>query len=144
MTRTFLTLAGGTLIVAVTAAQTPQPPQTPAPASQQPSEVMTTITSEAGAPPRFAVPDFIALSNDAETVEAARKIGQVLYDDLNFEHEFALIPRDTYASIPAATSIATVPFDRWRELNADGLIVGTVQKVATGVQVELRLFNVRT
>jgi TolB protein len=144
MTRTFLTLAGGTLIVAVTAAQTPQPPQTPAPTSQQPSEVMTTITSEAGAPPRFAVPDFIALSNDAETVEAARKIGQVLYDDLNFEHEFALIPRDTYASIPAATSIATVPFDRWRELNADGLIVGTVQKVATGVQVELRLFNVRT
>jgi len=144
MTRTFLTLAGGTLIVAATAGQTPQPPQTPAPASQQPSEVMTTITSEAGTPPRFAVPDFIALSNDAETVEAAKKIGQVLYDDLNFEHEFALIPRDTYATIPAATSVATVPFDRWRELNADGLVVGTVQKVAAGVQVEVRLFNVRT
>jgi TolB protein len=144
MTRTFLTLAGGMLIVAATAGQAPQPPQTPAPASQQPTEVMTTITSEAGTPPRFAVPDFIALSNDAETVEAAKKIGQVLYDDLNFEHEFALIPRDTYATIPAATSIASVPFDRWRELNADGLIVGTVQKVAAGVQVEVRLFNVRT
>ena len=59
-------------------------------------------------------------------------------------HGIALIPRDTYATIPAATSVATVPFDRWRELNADGLVVGTVQKVAAGVQVEVRLFNVRT
>ena len=33
--------------------------------------------------------------------------------------------------VPAATSIADVPFDRWRELNADGVIVGTVQKTDT-------------
>ena len=29
-------------------------------------------------------------------------IGQVLWDDLNFEREFYMIPRDTYSSIPAA------------------------------------------
>ena len=40
-----------------------------------------------------------------------------------------MIPRDVYASIPAATSFADVPFDRWRELNADGVVVGTVQKI---------------
>src|SRR5439155_997691 len=33
---------------------------------------------------------------------------------------------------------------RWRELNADGLIVGTVQKAGTTVKVEMRLFNVRS
>ena len=55
----------------------------------------------AGAPPRFAVPDFIALSPDAETVgDRARRSAQVLWDDLNFEREFALIPRDIYATIP--------------------------------------------
>ncbi len=113
----------------VARAQTPQPPPAP---PQQPSEVTTTITSEAGAPPRFAVPDFIALSPDAETVAAAKTIGQVLWDDLNFEREFTLMPRDTYRSIPAATSFADVPFDRWRELNADGLIIGTVQKTGVG------------
>ena len=36
-----------------------------------------------------------------------------------------------------------MPFDRWRELNADGLVVGTVRKVGNSVHVEVRLFNVR-
>ena len=143
MTRTLLTIAVGALLIVGVSAQPPQT-SSPAPASQQPSEVVTSITSgEAGTPPRFAVPEFIALSTDAESLDAARTIGRVLYEDLNFEREFALIPRDTYQSIPAATSFATVPFDRWRELNADGIIVGTVQKIDAGVRVEVRLFNVR-
>ena len=36
-----------------------------------------------------------------------------------------------------------MPFDRWRELGADGVVIGTVQKAATGIRVELRLYNVR-
>jgi TolB protein len=125
----------------VTAGANAQSPQ----AVQQPSDITTTIISDqAGAPVRFAVPDFIALSNDAETLDAARTIGRVLFDDLEFEHEFSLIPRDVYASIPMATSMNDVPFDRWNEVNADGVIIGTVQKTETGVRVEARLFNVRT
>ncbi len=139
--RILLTLSAGAWFIAGVAAQ---PPQTPADAGQQPDRIATTITSEAGAPARFAVPEFIPLSSDAETVDAARTIGRVLFDDLNFEREFALIPRDIYTTIPAATSFATVPFDRWREINADGVIVGTVQKLDAGVRVEVRLFNVRT
>jgi TolB protein len=122
-----------------------QPPaQPPAPPPQQPSEIETRLSSEPGSPPRLAIPDFIALSPDAETVDIAKKIGQVLWDDLNFEREFAFIPRDVYASIPRATSFNDVPFDRWRELNADGLVVGTVQKTTGGIRVEMRLYNVRT
>jgi hypothetical protein len=82
-----------------------QPPPQPPPTTQQPSEIGATIGSEAGGPPRLAVPDFIALSTDAETVAIAKILGQVLWDDLNFEHEFAFIPRDVYASIPKATSL---------------------------------------
>jgi TolB protein len=67
----------------------------------------------------------------------------VLWDDLNFEREFAFIPRDVYATIPAAKSFDDVPFDRWRELNADGVVVGTVQKVGNGFQIQVRLFDVR-
>jgi TolB protein len=144
MIRTFLTLVAGALLMAGAAAQQPQPPASP-PASQQPSDISTTISSgEAGTAPRFAVPDFIALSKDAETLEAAKTIAQVLWEDLNFEREFALIPRDTYASVPAATSFETIAFDRWRELNADGILIGTVQKTESGVRVEARLFNVRS
>jgi TolB protein len=124
-------------------APTPPDSQAQQPA-QQPSELQLTITGESGAPPRFAVPDFIALSPDAETADAARTIGRVLWDDLNFEREFALIPRDVYTTIPPAKSMTDVPFDRWRELNADGVIIGTVQKVDNGVRVQVRLFNVRS
>jgi TolB protein len=121
----------------------PQPPQQP-PAPQQPTEITTTITGEGGLPPRLALPDFIAVTKDKETVETAKTISQVLWDDLNFEREFAFIPRDVYATIPAATSFTDVPFDRWRELNADGLIIGTVEKTGAGFKVDMRLFNART
>jgi len=147
MSRTFshsgflasVVLLAAAVVAATGAAPTQQPPAQP---PQQPSVITLTISGEGGAAPRLAVPDFIALSQDAETVAVARAIGQVLYDDLNFEREFALIPRDTYATIPRATSFADVPFARWRELNTDGLVVGTVEKVGNGVRVQARLFEV--
>jgi len=114
-------------------------------APQQPSDLSTTISSDqSGAPPRFAIPDFIALSNDPDTVDAAKTISKVLWDDIEFEREFALIPRDIIATIPPATSINDVPLDRWREVNADGVLVGTVQKSDNGIRVEMRLISMRT
>lgn len=145
MTKAILAGAIALALLAAPGAQQPPPSQQPpTPPPQQPSEIVTTISGEGGAPPRLAVPDFIALSPDAETTAIAKTIGQVLWDDLNYEREFAFIPRDTYASIPRATSFEDVPFDRWRELNADGLVVGTVQKAGTTIKVEMRLFNVRS
>jgi len=129
------------LLVAASAALLGQQPAPPA--GQQPTSVELRLTGDPGTPPRLAVPDLLALSPDRETQEAARTISEVLWDDLNFEREFALIPRDTYKSIPVAGSIDAVPFDRWRELGADGVIIGTVQKTATGIRIEMRLYNVR-
>jgi TolB protein len=135
-------LVSGALAIGVLSAQQP-PPTTPQPPPQQPTEISTTVSGESGSAPRLAIPDFIALSQDAETVATAKTIGQVIWDDLNFEREFAFIPRDVYATIPRPTSFQDIPFDRWRELNADGLLIGTVQKAATGLRVEVRLYNVR-
>jgi TolB protein len=110
---------------------------------QQPSEVSTVISGEgAGTPPRYAVPDFVALSPDASDI--AKTLGQVLWDDLNFEREFYMIPRDTYSSIPVARTPEQIPFDRWRELGADGIVFGTVQRTGNEVRVQVRLFNVRS
>ncbi len=130
--------------VAVAAQQPPAaPPASQQPAPQQPTSVELRITGEPGTPPRLAVPDLIALSPDKETQDAARVIGEVLWDDMNFEREFYMIPRDTYKSIPVSTAIGDVAFDRWRELGADGVVVGTVQRAATGIRVEMRLYSVR-
>lgn len=110
--------------------------------SQQPSEVAVVITGDPGTPPRYAVPDFVALTPDA--AEAAKTIGQVLWDDLNFEREFYMVPRDTYGSVPAARTPEQVPFAAWRELGADGVVFGTVQRSGNELRIQVRLFNVRS
>ena len=136
-------LMAGALLAASTIVLGQEPvPQTPAP--QQRTDVIGKITGESsGTPPRMAVPDFLALSNDRETQEAARVIAEVLWDDLQFEREFYMIPRDTYKSIPPAPSVTTVPYDRWRELGADGVVIGSVQRAANGIRVEVHLYSVR-
>jgi TolB protein len=134
----FLLAAGATLALA---AQT-TPAQPPAQPPRQQSVVDIKITGAPGSPPKFAVPDFIAMSSDAETVAAAKLMGQVLWDDLNYEREFYLIPRDTYRSIPQPASIDAVPVDRWKELGTDGVIAGSVQKTGKGFLVRVKLIQV--
>ena len=142
-TLTALSLAGALCGATVVALQPPQPPAD-APPPQQQSDIQLEISGEPGTPPKYAVPDFIAMSGDTESRAAAKTIGEVLWADLDFEREFYLIPRDTYGSIPAARSVTDVPFDRWRELGSDGLVIGSVQKEGTGLKIQVRLFNVRS
>jgi TolB protein len=111
---------------------------------QQPPAVSLTIRGEPGAMPRYAVPDLVALTGDPADVEAARTIGRVLWDDLNFEREFDMIPRDTYTSIPEPRAPAEIPFDQWRELGADALVFGTVQHTGDTLRVEIHLYSVRS
>ena len=67
----------------------------------------------------------------------------MLWDDLAFEREFDMIPRDTYRTIEQTPTTDTIAFDRWRELGADGVIKGSVRRTGNTFQVEMRLFNVR-
>ena len=143
MLRRHLSLLILPVALSATLLATQNPPaQPPASPPAQQSEVQLVISSGTGAPPKYAVPDFLALSGDNETKAAAATIAQVLWDDLDFEREFYMIPRDTYGAIPAARSVTDVPFDRWRELGADGLLIGTVQKEGSGLKIQVRLFNV--
>jgi TolB protein len=68
----------------------------------------------------------------------------VLWDDLNFEREFYMIPRDTYKTVPAARTPQEVPFDAWRELGADAVFFGSVSQKGEDILLQIRLFNVRT
>jgi TolB protein len=115
-----------------------QPPQ------QQPpvTDVRTVITGSSGLPPKYAVPDFIAAGADAESATAAKVIGQVLWDDLNFEREFYLIARDTYRTIPQPATLDQVPLDRWKEIGAEGLVIGSVRKTPSGFTVQMKLIEV--
>ena len=138
MMKTFFALAVTMSAAIVLVAQDPPPAPT-----QQPSSVTTRISGATqGLPPKFAVPDFIAPAGDAEAATVARTISQVLWDDLQFEREFYLIPRDTYRSIPQPASLDQVQLDRWKELGTDGLIVGAVRRNGNNIVVQVRLIEV--
>jgi TolB protein len=128
--------------MAITGLRSQAPAPVVPPVSQQGSEVAVVISGDPGTPPRYAVPSFIAASADA--AEAAAAISQVLWDDLAFEREFYLIPRDTYVTIPAARTPGEIPFGAWRELGADAVFFGAVQRTGAQLRVEVRLFNIRT
>jgi TolB protein len=125
-------------VAGLVAAQQPVPPQTP----QQPSEIASRISGDSGAPPHYAVPDFVALTPNATPI--AQMLAQVLWDDLNFEREFDMIPRDVYKSVPVARSMEQIPFGAWREVGADGVFFGTVAQKGNDIIVQVRLFNVRS
>jgi TolB protein len=139
------TLSAGQAPPPQTPPQTQAPPvpqtQTP-PQTQQPTDVQLVISGEGSAPPHYAVPDFIATTPDA--AELGKTIGSVLWDDFAFERELDMIPRDTYKTIPVARTPEQVPFAAWRELGADAVVFGTIERTGHEVRVQVRLFNVRT
>jgi TolB protein len=122
-------------------AQTPQQPPAQPPQTDQPEAVRTTLTAD-GSPPKLAVPEFIPLSKEPEVVAAAKTIGDVLWDDLAFEKEFYMLPRDILRTVPRPATAEQVAIDRWKELGADAVVVGTVRKSADGIIVEARLIKV--
>jgi TolB protein len=131
-------IAAALFAAVLVAAQQPAPPQTP----KQPDTIATVISGDSGAPPHYAVPDFIALTPNATQI--AQMLAQVLWDDLNFEREFDMIPRDVYKSLPVARSMEQIPFGSWREVGADAVFFGTVAQKGNDIVVQVRLFNVRS
>ena len=75
----------------------------------------------------------------------AKLLGQVLFDDLSFEREYEMIPRDTYASIPAGAVV------RRRRRSIAGANSAPTRwcsaactRSGTTIRVEMRLFDVRS
>lgn len=137
-----LTLAAAaSCAVMLSAAPQPQQ-QPPPPGGQSERPVVIKMIGDPEAPPKIAVPEFIPLSADADVVAAAKAIADVLFDDLNYEREFYLIPRDILKTVPRPASADQVVLSRWKEIPADAVVVGTVRKDAKQVVVEARLLNV--
>jgi TolB protein len=98
---------------------------------QDPNQIRTTVGGAAGGQQRLAIPAFqVKNSGDSEIAQAAKTIGDVLWDDLDFEAEFYMISHDAAAKIPPGTSVETIPYDRWRELGADAVLLGTVERTS--------------
>ena len=108
------------------------PPATQPPQQQQPDSIADQISGDPGRPPRLAVPEFIPLGKEPDVIAAAKTIADVLWDDFAYEKEFYLLPRDILRTVPRPASVEQVSMDRWKELGADGVVIGTVRKICRG------------
>lgn len=106
-------------VLMVAASVVPVAAQTPA----QVPEDHATVTSSR--PARLAVPDFAADARDAQAAAIGRTIADALWNDLDFEREFVMIPRD--AASPTAP---------------DAIVHGTVDVRSGVATVEVRLVPV--
>jgi TolB protein len=110
----------------------------------QDQRVAIGIAGAGGSAPHLAIPSFVVLTADQDTQEAAKTLTDVLRADLAFEREFDVMPASAFAGIPSAQTIEDLPYERWSQLNADYVALGSVQKAANGqLLVEVRVVSVK-
>jgi TolB protein len=119
-------------------------PPAVAPGVMQDQRFEMSLIGRPGQPPHIAVPPFTVLTPDQETQDSAKLLTEVLTNDLKFEREFDVMPAASFASIPSAQTIEDLPYDRWTQLNADYVALGSVQKAAAGqITVEVRVVSIK-
>src|SRR5260221_3973855 len=94
------TLAGAALALPELDARSSGPAAAPL---QQ--DIGIVLRGASGAKPRIAVPEFVpAPGSAADLQQAAKTMSDVLWDDLDFENEFYLLPRADAAKVPPAST----------------------------------------
>ena len=107
---------------------------------QQQREFFLTLDG-AGKNPRLAVPDFLVAGADADLAGAAKVLADVLWNDLDFEREFLMVPRKVSAGFPPAPADA-LPIERWAEIT-DAVLVGSVSRNGDTLIVKVEIVSVR-
>jgi TolB protein len=136
-----------TLLVTCGAALVASPPPAPtAAAAAQDPKFFLDMNGRPRKPPTLAIPSLTVLTADAETQEAAKTVTDVLRADLAYEREFDIMPPASFAGIPSSQTVEDLPYDRWAELNADFVALGTVSKAtpaSAGFDVVVRIVSVK-
>ncbi|MFO7303458.1 MAG: hypothetical protein DIU54_013675 [Acidobacteriota bacterium] len=116
----------------------------PLPEVQTPRQVdeIALSLSNPAAHPRLAIPDFHVTDGDAKVRDLARTVAEVLWNDIDFEQEYYLIPRRAAEAIPV-TAFTSMSYDQWAALGADVVLHGTAYPRGQSLVVELRLIAVR-
>jgi len=108
-----------------------------------PQQTVTVYISDVnGRQPRLAIPDFMVSAGDTDLTAAARTIADVLWNDLEFEQEFYLLPPDVARSVPRATSVTALPYEEWAQRGADYVLVGSLRRSGTEMPVDIHVISV--
>jgi TolB protein len=108
---------------------------------RQQTEIRTTIGGASGRLPRLAIPAFLTPGGEADLVDSAKTISDVLWKDMEFEREYQMITQTGAAQIRPAAADA-LPYDQWNQIGADEVLVGSVTRSGTNLQVDVRVMSV--
>lgn len=112
------------------------------PLSAQQSQTSVNITLNTGSP-HLGVPDFSNGGGDAEVATATKQLVDVLWTDLNFEREYFLIDRKASSNVPVVATPDALPFDKWGELGADFVLMGTAKRNGDALEIDVRIIGAR-
>lgn len=110
-------------------------------APRQVDEIALSLSNPA-AHPRLAIPEFYITGGAAETAALARTVSEVLWNDIDFEQEYYLIPRRAAEAVPV-TPFTAMSYGQWAALGADVVLHGTAYPKGDALVVELRLIAAR-
>jgi len=136
----FASLAAAVVLVPAAAAPAGAPVRE-TPLGQQQS-VSIILNGAGGRQPRLAIAGVQAPAGDATLAAAGATIADVLWNDLNFEEEFYMIPADEARRIPSAASVAALPVSDWAALGADYVLLASLSRSGDDLPVEIRVVNV--
>ncbi|HVT46480.1 MAG TPA: hypothetical protein VHD57_01730 [Vicinamibacterales bacterium] len=134
-------IVGGVLAVAVTTGGRDGAFRVEALAQSSQTDVTITLSNPAYHP-KIGIPDFLINGGDAELAAAAKTVADVLWNDIDFEREYYVIPRAETASIPVRPA-DSLPYQQWTDIGADFVLVGSASRSGGDMAIELRLISVR-
>jgi TolB protein len=112
------------------------------PLGQDTQTEVSIIMSNPASHPRLGLPDLVVQGTDQDVAAAAKLLADVLWNDLNFEREYYMIPRKESAAIPVAPA-ASLPYAQWREIGADFVIAAEARRRSNDFQIDLRMLATR-
>ena len=119
-------IVGGVLAVAVTTGGRDGAFRVEALAQRTQTDVTITLSNPAYHP-KIGIPDFLINGGDAELAAAAKTVADVLWNDIDFEREYYVIPRAETASIPVRPA-DSLPYQQWTDIGAHFVLVGSASR----------------
>jgi TolB protein len=108
---------------------------------QQPQEFFLSLEGGGKKNPRLGLPNFLLPAGDADLGGAGKVLADVLWNDLDFEREFQMVPRKVSAGFAPAPAEALAA-ERWAEI-ADVVLVGSLSRNGDVLIVRVELVSVR-
>ena len=137
--------AAGILFGVAIAASSPAPPRrgvSSQPLDEQQQELRATISDKSGRLPRLGIAAFLIAGNDSQLQAPAKAIADVLWKDLEFEHEYQVMDPSAGAEISPAPS-NELAYESWIATGADDVLVSTLQKTGATLQLDVRVMNLQ-